>query len=393
MLVFVLENECEKVVHVSAAKGRRLLSFRHGSSSFLENDEVRKQLRRRRRPTSTDVTRLDFKVAGYFDTGYQPTMKLSSIALCLSSLAGGVSAFAPASSSFLLGPTSFGVSSATRTHHVSLSAANNNDDEVSRLQSFVREDEAIGTFDGDFLNAADEATVSNLLQHKLSVAAAPLAVATLVPLEAHAADGSSSSGGQLASAFAAYGHYLSLFIIVGCLVTERLTVKANMSDEEEDRLAIADTTLGISGALLAYTGYLRTTADWGKGFDYYAHEPVFWLKIFFVAIFGAVSFFPTTKIIQRSVAKRNDNLVPMSEELAARMTSLINAELLMVASIPLTASLMARGVGYMPTFPWQVGAGATVAALGGLGFKYVKEALDWEEPVSAAAAPSTKADD
>ena len=323
-------------------------------------------------------------------------MKLSTIALCSLSLpSDGASAFAPAPSSFRVPPSISAVSSVTRTHHVSLSATVNNDDEVSRLlvQSFVREDEAIGTFDGDFLNAADDDALSSMLQHKLSVAAAPLAVASLAPLEAHAADGSSGGGGQLASAFAAYGHYLSLFIIVGCLVTERLTVKANMSGEEEDRLAIADTTLGISGALLAYTGYLRTTADWGKGFDYYAHEPVFWLKIFFVAIFGAVSFFPTTKIIQRSVAKRNGNLVPMSEELAARMTSLINAELLMVASIPLTASFMARGVGYMPTFPWQVGAGATVAALGGLGFKYVKEALDWEEPAPAAAAPSAKVDE
>lgn len=73
------------------------------------------------------------------------------------------------------------------------------------------------------------------------------------------------------------------------------------------------------------------------------------------------------------------------------MTSLINAELLMVGSIPLTASLMARGVGYMPNFPWQVGAGATVAALGGLGFKYVKEALDWKEPT--AAPPTTKVDE
>ena len=316
-------------------------------------------------------------------------MKLSRAALCsLSVLSGGVSAFAPSSSSFRASLP--GVSSAARTHHVSLSAANNN--EASRLQPFEA-DEEVGSFNGDFLHTADEDALSNLLQHKLSVAAAPLAVATLVPLEAHAADGSSGGGGQLASAFAAYGHYLSLFIIVGCLVTERITVKANMSDEEEDRLAIADTTLGISGALLAYTGYLRTTADWGKGFDYYAHEPVFWLKIFFVAIFGAVSFFPTTKIIQRSVAKRNGNMVPMSEELAARMTSLINAELLMVASIPLTASLMARGVGYMPTFPWQVGAGATVAALGGLGFKYVKEALDWEEPAPAAAVPAAKVDE
>ena len=310
-------------------------------------------------------------------------MKLCCVALgSLSLLSGGVSAFAPAPSSFrVVGPSQPGVSLPARraTHHVPLSALDN--------------DEAPRTFDGDFLQAADEDTIATLLQHKLTVAAAPLAVASLVPLEAHAADGSGSGGGQIASAFAAYGHYLSLFIIVGCLVTERITVKPNMSDEEEDRLAIADTTLGISGALLAYTGYLRTTADWGKGFDYYAHEPVFWLKIFFVAIFGTVSFFPTTKIIQRSVAKRNGNLVPMSEELAARMTSLINAELLMVASIPLTASLMARGVGYMPTFPWQVGAGATIAALGGLGFKYVKEALDWEEPAPTAAAPAAKVDD
>eukprot|EP00562_Extubocellulus_spinifer_P024045 CAMPEP_0178662882 /NCGR_PEP_ID=MMETSP0698-20121128/28505_1 /TAXON_ID=265572 /ORGANISM="Extubocellulus spinifer, Strain CCMP396" /LENGTH=301 /DNA_ID=CAMNT_0020305855 /DNA_START=25 /DNA_END=931 /DNA_ORIENTATION=+ len=248
---------------------------------------------------------------------------------------------------------------------------------------------AVGSFTGDFLVADSEdttTTLATLVQGKLSIAA-PLAVA-LLPVEVNAADG--SSGGQIASALAAYGHFLSLFVIVGCLVTERLTIKANMSDEEEDRLAVADTTLGVAGFLLAYTGYLRTTADWGKGFDYYAHEPIFWLKTLFVAIFGAVSFFPTTKIIQRSVAKRNGNLVPMSEELAGRMTSLVNAELLMIGSIPLTASLMARGVGYMPNFPWQAGAGVTVAALGGLGFKYVKEALDWQEPVTSAAVEADK---
>ena len=147
----------------------------------------------------------------------------------------------------------------------------------------VQSSSRIGSFDGDFLlgTNSDDETLSNLMQSKLTIMA-PLAVA-LLPLEANAAD-SSSGGGQLASAFAAYGHYLSLFVIVGCLVTERLTVKANMSDEEEDRLAIADTSLGLSGALLAYTGYIRATADWGKGFDYYAHEPIFWLKTFFVAV-------------------------------------------------------------------------------------------------------------
>ena len=94
------------------------------------------------------------------------------------------------------------------------------------------------------------------------------------------------------------------------------------------------------------------------------------------------------------------------------MTSVITAELLAFLSIPLAATLMSRGVGYadwlpwqargvalcrcpaladalpyadalLPwasrcpaLLPWQAGAAPVVLALGGLGFKYVKEALD-----------------
>eukprot|EP00586_Coscinodiscus_wailesii_P013530 CAMPEP_0172515876 /NCGR_PEP_ID=MMETSP1066-20121228/271631_1 /TAXON_ID=671091 /ORGANISM="Coscinodiscus wailesii, Strain CCMP2513" /LENGTH=274 /DNA_ID=CAMNT_0013297113 /DNA_START=134 /DNA_END=958 /DNA_ORIENTATION=+ len=205
-----------------------------------------------------------------------------------------------------------------------------------------------------------------------------LSAATLTyPLTADAATGSAVS--PAASAFAAYGHFLSILLIVGALTVERLTIKPAMSDEEENRLAIADTTLGIAGALLAYTGYIRAVT-YGKGWDFYSHEPIFWLKITFVAIFGAVSFFPTTKIIQRSVARQQGKDVPpMSEALAARMTSLMNAELLMVLSIPLTATLMARGVGYMNDFPWPVGAGISGLALVGLGYKYINEALSWSD--------------
>ena len=230
-------------------------------------------------------TSLDFKdtpLALIPDTALlhrRQTMKLSSsVVFCISAI-GGASAFAPASSSLSISGASFPAHNA-RKNHVSLWASSFND--KANVQSSTSG--GIGSFDGDFLldaNIVDE-TLSNLVQNKLTIMA-PLAVA-LLPLEANAADSSSGGGGQLASAFAAYGHYLSLFVIVGCLVTERLTVKANMSDEEEDRLAIADTTLGLSGALLAYTGYIRATADWGKGFDYYAHEPIFWLKTFFVAV-------------------------------------------------------------------------------------------------------------
>ena len=57
--------------------------------------------------------------------------------------------------------------------------------------------------------------------------------------------------------------------------------------------------------------------------------------------------------------------------------------LVAIATIPLTATFMARGVGYAQDFPWQVEAGLAALVVAGLSFKYVKEALDFEDnPVS-----------
>ena len=100
-----------------------------------------------------------------------------------------------------------------------------------------------------------------------------------------------------------------------------------MTKEEEERIALADIIYGGAGLLVLVTGYLRVT-QYGKGWEFYSHEPLFWLKMVLVAVMGAASFFPTTKIIQRSVAMRGDNPpAPMTEKLASRMTSIINAEL------------------------------------------------------------------
>lgn len=179
------------------------------------------------------------------------------------------------------------------------------------------------------------------------------------------------------SALAAYGHYIALLGILGCIMVERLTIKPDMSPEEEDFIAAADIGLGIFGALIAYTGYLRIGTE--KGFDFYSHEPLFWLKIAFVGVFGAASFFNTIVIIQRSVAKRNGDFIPMGEPLSKRMIQICNAELVAIATIPLTATFMARGVAYTEDIPWQAEAALAALVFGGLSFKYVKEALTFED--------------
>lgn len=196
-----------------------------------------------------------------------------------------------------------------------------------------------------------------------------------------------TSSSAIPSALAAYGHYLSIIVIVASIMTERLTVKPAMSIEEEKRMGAADIMTGIAGTALLVSGYYRATA-YGKGWDFYAHEPIFWLKMTFLGIFGALSLFPTITIIQRTVQiQQRGSIEPMSEELASRMKQILNAELSALAVIPLTACLMARGVGYVNDFPTDI-VGPTLFAVvtGGAVFKYVKDAITWKEPGKDSAA-------
>ena len=128
---------------------------------------------------------------------------------------------------------------------------------------------------------------------------------------------------------------------------------------------------------------------------------------FAICLIAAVSL---TQVAQQRAGETP--IEPMSPKLAARMTSIINAELLAIGSIPLAATLMARGVGYADWLPWEAGAAPAGLALVGLGYKcarkpflpthtpsithlpvprppllssacahnrYVKEALEWSE--------------
>lgn len=215
-----------------------------------------------------------------------------------------------------------------------------------------------------------------------SLAALPAFTTLFLSLPAEA----SAGGAPFPSAVAAYVHYASLLVITGCIAVERITVKAGMSQEDQDLITGADIGLGISGTTLAVSGYYRVV-DYGKGWDFYSHEPVFWLKIALVGVFGALSFFPTTKIIQRSLEKNKTGSYPeMSEKLASRMQTILNAEITAILSIPLSATIMSRGIGYNDSIPWQAEAFLSAAVFIGLGYKYVKEALDFEEDEVLAPA-------
>ena len=249
----------------------------------------------------------------------------SSVPLLIAAAFVKTEAWAPVSSSLRVGSTSRLTSTPLRSNsHLSLSHHNNVDSEIEPnlpLQQF------------DFPES-NEGDVNDIFK-----ATAPMAAASMLammPLPAVAA------GDQIPSAIAAYAHYLSLFAVVGLIVFERITVEVGMSKEKETSLVIADAGLGLTGIGILVSGYYRAT-QYGKGWDFYSHEPIFWLKMVFVCIFGAASLFPTTTFIKRNVAyQTGKDIEPMSEKLASRLQSVLTAELVMVGSIPLAATLMVR---------------------------------------------------
>lgn len=182
------------------------------------------------------------------------------------------------------------------------------------------------------------------------------------------------------SALAAYGHYFSLIALVAILMYERLSIKPNMTMDEVKNLVFADSAYGIFGGLLAYTGYLRAT-QFEKGWDFYSHEPIFWVKMLFLGVYGASSFFNTTIIIKKGspVFQDPETFSPIGERLAARMIQLCNAQATALAIIPLTATFMARGVAYSNSIPWQAEAAFVALVFGGLSYKYITEALGFED--------------
>lgn len=192
-----------------------------------------------------------------------------------------------------------------------------------------------------------------------------------------------AAAGPVPSAFFAWLHFVGILGVSGGLIAERFLIRPGLTLEDENRINLADLIYGLSALSLLVSGSLRVT-QYAKGWDFYKNEPIFWVKMSAVAILGALSFFPAIVFFWRDEArKKGQTMPPLSDALIERMTRIMNAEILALISIPLLASLMARGVLYVEDFPWPLGAAVYLACLGGAGYKYVTEAFQMMEEEGA----------
>jgi putative membrane protein len=140
--------------------------------------------------------------------------------------------------------------------------------------------------------------------------------------------------------FLRYIHFISIFAIVGSLVSEHLLLKREMTPVEIKRLARIDAVYGLAAIALLAAGLTLWLGGVGKPTEVYSRNWIFHTKITLFAIIGLLSIYPTVFFIRNSKKNVPAISVPSSVFWMLRM------ELVLLFIIPLLAGLMAKGVGY-----------------------------------------------
>lgn len=146
------------------------------------------------------------------------------------------------------------------------------------------------------------------------------------------------------SAIVAYIHYLSFGFVLASLIVERQTVKSELSIREAWVILIADAVYGTAATALLATGVLRLLY-FGKGTEFYTENPVFWAKVIIFFAVASISLYPTFSYLLW-IPKLRQNIPPKLNAFRTNLINgIINVELVGFSSIPLLASMMARGIG------------------------------------------------
>lgn len=153
-----------------------------------------------------------------------------------------------------------------------------------------------------------------------------------------------SNGNLATSALVAYIHYLGIILCFGSLLFERLTLKVDLNRNETISMIIADVVYGIAGVAILVTGILRVKY-FGQGGEFYTSNPIFWVKVALYVLVGLLSLYPTITYILWAIPLSKNKLPEISNNLVKRFRFIITTELIGFATIPLFATLMARGIG------------------------------------------------
>lgn len=145
-------------------------------------------------------------------------------------------------------------------------------------------------------------------------------------------------------ALLAYLHFAAIFGTVSLLAVELALLTQPAMGQQLHRLRSLDGLYGMFAVSALVTGAARVI--WGaKGSSFYLSNPVFHAKVGLFLLAALISIFPTAQFFKWSKAARSDVGYAPDPASAGRVRVVVVVQLVVLAAIPLAATLMARGIG------------------------------------------------
>jgi putative membrane protein len=141
--------------------------------------------------------------------------------------------------------------------------------------------------------------------------------------------------------FLRYVHFVSIFAIVGCLVSEHILLKKRLTRSDITRISIIDAVYGLAAMTLLAAGLTLWLSGAGKPAEWYSKNWIFHTKLTLVATVALLSVYPTIFFLKN---RKGDPSEVVS--VPATIFMMIRISLLIVFIIPILAGLMSRGVGF-----------------------------------------------
>lgn len=149
----------------------------------------------------------------------------------------------------------------------------------------------------------------------------------------------------MVEALLAYAHITAILALVVFLTSEAALCRSQwLNAAVVHRLVKVDILYLSAAVLVLLTGFARTW--WGvKGFAWYWHQDLLWLKVGGYGLIALLSSRPTMAFLRWRRDLESSGTLPDAADIQrVRRMVLIEAHLLML--IPLAAALLARGAGH-----------------------------------------------
>lgn len=147
------------------------------------------------------------------------------------------------------------------------------------------------------------------------------------------------------SSFFAFLHFVAAIGVVVMVIYERITFGSEISLQDAKRIQRADALYGLCSMLVVAIGFLRVFY-FEKGSNFYFSNTFFWVKLGVFSIVGLLSIYPTIRFIKWRKFTKKGLQPEISASEFVKIQRLMNLEIIGLVIILISASLMAKGIGF-----------------------------------------------